>query len=147
MILSPPVEPSNITQALKDTQWRVAITDGSMFSPAIILGNSYHVPSTSHDLGGCKWVYRIKHKPDGAIERFKERLVARGFHQRSGINYAETFSPVIKPTTVRLMLSFAVTNGWSLRQLDINNAFLQGFLEDDVYMSQPPGKRPPLLCM
>lgn len=65
--------------------------------------------------------------------------MARGFHQRPGVDYGETFSSVVTPTTFRLVLSIAVSQGWSLRQLDINNAFLQGTLTDEVYTIQPPG--------
>ena len=92
-------------------------------------------PSSSTNLVGYKWVFRIKHNSDGTINRYKACLVAKGFHQRPGIDYTETFSPVIKPTTIRIVLSLAVTNGWSLRQLDINNAFLHGTLFEAVYMS------------
>jgi histone deacetylase 1/2 len=60
---------------------------------------------------GCRWVYRIKRHSDGSINRFKARLVAKGFHQRPGVDYHETFSPVVKPTTVRLVLSLAVSRG------------------------------------
>lgn len=98
------------------------------------------VPShPTQNLVGCKWIFRTKYLPDGSVDRYKARLVAKGFHQRPGVDYSETFSPVIKPTTVRLVLSLAISNGWSLRQLDVNNAFLQGTLSEDVFMSQPPG--------
>lgn len=74
-------------------------------------------PLPSQNLVGCKWVFRIKRKPNGSIDRYKARLVAKGFHQRPGIDYTETFSPVIKPTTIRVVLCLAITQGWPLRQL------------------------------
>jgi hypothetical protein len=73
------------------------------------------------------------------VERYKARLVAKGFHQLPGIDYGETYSPVIKPTTVRTVLSLAISAGWAIRQIDVNNAFLHGTLSEDVFMSQPPG--------
>ena len=94
-------------------------------------------PTDITNLVGCKWVFCIKRNSNSSIDRFKTRLVAKGFHQRPGVDYLETFSPVIKPTTVKLVLSIAVSNGWSFRQLDVNNAFLQGTLLKTVYVAQP----------
>ncbi|KAI5321499.1 hypothetical protein L3X38_030570 [Prunus dulcis] len=88
---------------------------------------------------GSKWIYKIKRNSDGTVSRYKARLVAHGFSQEAGFDYHETFSPVVRHTTVRLILSLASINGWSLRQLDVKNAFLHGDLDEEVYMKQPQG--------
>ena len=73
------------------------------------------VPKPPHaNLVGCKWVYKIKRKADGGIERFKARLVAKGFHQQESVDFGETFNPMVKPTTIRMVLSLAASRGWHL---------------------------------
>jgi len=96
-------------------------------------------PQGSQNLIGCKWVFKLKRKANGSIERHKARLVAKGFHQQVGVDYGETYSPIVKPTTIRTVLSLAYSAGWSMKQIDIQNAFLHGLLSEDVHMVQPPG--------
>ena len=131
-------EPRTLDEAFGDEKWRKAMMEEYV---ALKKNETWHLvpPRQGKNLIDCKWVFRVKRKSDGTIDRYKARLVAKGFKQRYGIDYEDTFSPVVKAATIRLVLSIAVSRGWSLRQLDVQNAFLHGVLEEEVYMKQPPG--------
>ena len=90
---------------------------------------------------GCKWVFTIKRKPNGSIEIYKARLVAKGFIQTYGIDYQETFIPVTKINSIRILLSLVVYFNWPLHQLGVKNVFLNGNLEEEVFMDLPSGFR------
>ena len=131
-------EPPNYTIASKFPQWRE--TMASEFD-ALQRQQTWSLvpPSSDQNVSGCCWVYKIKRNTNGSVSRYKARLVAKGFHQQAGVDFAETFSPMVKPPTVRIILSLAAHNRWSLRQLDLSNAFLHGLLKETVFMAQPLG--------
>jgi hypothetical protein len=86
-----------------------------------------------------KWVFKHKYHSDGSLARHKARWAVRGYSQRHGIDYDETFSPVVKPTTIRTVLSITSSRSWPIHQLDVKNAFLHGTLDETVYCEQPAG--------
>ena len=131
-------DPSSFQEAVQSPDWRAAMDKEIA---ALELTNTWSLtplPPSKIPIG-CKWVFRTKYKSDGSIERHKARLVAKGYTQREGLDYTNTFSPVAKSVSVRIVLSLAAVKGWALHQMDVNNAFLHGDLDEEVYMSLPPG--------
>jgi hypothetical protein len=131
-------EPRDYKEALRIPHWRDAME--AEFSALQDTGTWRLVPPIPGvNLIDSRWIFKVKLHADGSIERYKARLVAKGYKQRYGLDYDETFSPVVKPATIRLLLGMALSHHWYLRQLDIQNAFLHGYLDEEVYMRQPPG--------
>ena len=130
--------PRYVRDALSDPNWRSAM---QAEYDALLANDTWSLvprpPGVNLVTG--KWIYRHKLRADGSLDRYKARWVLRGFTQRSGVDYDETFSPVVKPATVRVVLSLALSQQWPIHQLDIKNAFLHGTLTETVYCVQPSG--------
>jgi hypothetical protein len=143
------IEPATYKSAIKDPMWSQAMKDE--IHALYTQGTWSLVPlPANRNLVGCKWIFKIKRHSDGSIARHKAWLVAKGFNQEPGLDYGDTFSPVVKPATVRLVLALAAHFNWPLRQLDVKNAFMHDILQEEVYMSQPPDfedlQHPHLVC-
>ena len=88
---------------------------------------------------GCKWVYRLKYNQNGSINKFKARIVAKGYSQIEGIDYNETFAPVTSLATLRVMIALAASRDLEIHQMDVKSAYLNGDLKEEIYMKQPEG--------
>ncbi|GKV27237.1 hypothetical protein SLEP1_g36430 [Rubroshorea leprosula] len=136
-------EPKSVKTALKSSHWVKAMQEELVALQKNATWTLVPLPSPSINVVGSRWVFKTKLHSDGSLDRFKARLVAKGFSQIPGVDFDETFSPVLKPTTLRLVIALATTLKWPLRQLDVKNAFLHGQLKETVYMTQPPGFEDP----
>jgi len=130
--------PTSVRTSLSDPSWRHAMQDEF---DALLANDTWTLvprpPGVNLVTG--KWVFRHKFKADGTLDRYKARWVLRGFTQRPGVDYDETFSPVVKPATIRMVLTLALSRSWSIHQLDVKNAFLHRTLNETVYCVQPTG--------
>ena len=108
---------------------------------ALTFRETWELVSTLTDVViiSCRWVFTLKYRPDSSMDRYKVRLVAKGYTQTYGIDYFETFSPVARMNSIRILFSIVVNLLCSLFQLDIIDVFLYGDLQEEVYMEQPPG--------
>jgi hypothetical protein len=130
-------EPSTYRDALAHSKWQFAMAEE--ITVLEHTGTWDHVPHPSTIPITCKWIYKIKTHSDGSIERYKARLVGRGFQQQYGRDYKETFAPVVHRITVHTLIAVASVRRWAISQLDMKNAFLHGELHEEVYMHPPPG--------
>lgn len=129
-------EPKKFSQAMKSDKWKASVT---VEFDALELNGTWDIESLppGKNVVGCRWIFTIKYNPNGIVERYKSRLVAQGYTQQEGLDYMDTFSPVTKLTSVKLLLSLASAKGWRLTQMDVSNAFLHGDLDEEIYMSLP----------
>lgn len=134
-------EPSSFTQTKKFYEWLKAMNEELLALESTHTWDIVSLPSDKHAIG-CKWVYKVKLNADGTLERYKERLVSKRYTQQEGIDFVDTFSPVAKMITVKTLLAVAAAKNWSLTQLDISNAFLNGELTKEINMKLPLGYTP-----
>jgi len=130
--------PNSIQEVMAISEWKKAVNEEVN---ALLKNGTREITDLPHgkNVIGCKWIFNVRTKADGSIERYKARLVAKGFTQSYGIDYEETFAPVAKLNTIRIILSLATNLDWPLIQQDVKNAFLNGNLEEEVYMDIPEG--------
>ncbi|WVZ50486.1 hypothetical protein U9M48_001732 [Paspalum notatum var. saurae] len=135
---SPAPPPTTVRGALRDPDWRQAMQDEY---DALVANGTWTLvprPPGAHIITG-KWIFKNKLLPDGSLERRKARWVVRGFTQCAGVDFHQTFSPVVKPATIRTVLHLAASRQWPVHQLDVKNAFLHGELSERVHCLQPAG--------
>ena len=130
--------PKTIPDALGDLDWKLAVKEKMNALKKNATWENVEL-SRGKTTVGCKWVFTIKCKANGSIERYKEKLVAKEFTQIYDIDYQETFALVAKINFIWVLLSLVVAQDWPLHQLDVKNAFLNGDLEEEVYMDLPLG--------
>lgn len=141
--------PKSVAAALKDPYWTAAMgkEKGNM---EITETWDLVPPNPSIEPISCGWLYKSQLNTDGSLKNRKARLVARGNQQEEGVDFVETYSPVVRTATIRSVFHIATVKGWKIKQLDVESAFLHGDLKETVYMTQPPGfvdkERPNHVC-
>jgi len=134
------LEPANYEDAVKSKDWKVAMEEEIKMIKKNETWQLVNRPNNNNVLG-VKWVYRTKLNPDGSVNKLKARLVVKGYAQQFSIDYSETFAPVARHDTIRLLIAFAAKMGWKIFHLDVKSAFLNGVLEEEIFVEQPEGFR------
>jgi hypothetical protein len=131
-------EPSTFEEATKHKVWKDAMIEEYESILKNDVWEEVRRPQ-GKSVVTSKWLYKIKHATDGSVEKFKARFVARGFSQKEGIDYDEIFAPVSRYTSIRIIISLASVFDWKLHQMNVKTAFLNGEVEQEVYIEQPEG--------
>jgi hypothetical protein len=131
-------EPTTFEEAAQKKQWKEAMTKEHQ---SIIKNGVWEIVPRPKEKSvvTSKWVYKIKHAAKERVDKYKARFTARGFSQKEGEDYDETFALVARYTSIRAIISLVASMGWSLHQMDVKTAFLNGANEEEVYIEQPPG--------
>jgi hypothetical protein len=131
-------EPTTFEEAVQKEQWKEAMTEEHQ---SIMKNEVWEIVPRAKEksLVTSKWVYKIKHAADGSVDKYKARFIARGFSQKEGEDYDETFAPVARYTSIRAIISLDASMGWNLHQMDVKTTFLNGAIEEEVYIEQPKG--------
>ncbi|KAL0435109.1 UNVERIFIED_CONTAM: Retrovirus-related Pol polyprotein from transposon RE1 [Sesamum radiatum] len=137
-LLSSIQEPRTYSQTCKNPHWVEAMEKGIYALKNNEIWELTILPPDKRAISS-KWVFKLKMNPDGSVKRYKARLVAKGYNQIEGVDYFDSFSPIAKTVTVRVLLTIAIIKSWSFFQVDVNNTFLHGHLDEDVYMTPPAG--------
>ena len=127
-----PCNPYNIRSALAHPRWKVVMCEEL---EALHKNQTWELVPRTRNLHviGSKWVFKSKLKPNGSLDRLKARLVAKGHHQVNGVDYTQTFSLVIKPDTIRLIITITLVENWPIQQLDVKNTFLHGLISEHIH--------------
>ena len=131
-------EPTSVEEAMSDPKWKEAMISEY---DSILKNDTWELVERPEKkkVIGTKWVWKVKYKADGSLEKFKARLVAQGYSQIEGFDVQETFAPTARMTTIRMVIALAASRGWPIYQMDVKSAFLNGHLKEEVYVTQPPG--------
>jgi hypothetical protein len=131
-------EPTTFEEAIQKKQWKEAMTEEH---ESIMKNDVWEIVPRPKEKSAVtsKWVYKIKHAADESVDKYKARFAARGFSQKEGEDYEETFAPVSIYTSIRAIMSLATSMGWSLHQMDVKTTFLNGAIKEEVYIKQPQG--------
>ena len=138
LLLASDAEPATFDEALRHDHWRHAMLDEMTAIEASDTWRLVDAPPRVKPIG-LKWVYKTKKDATGVITKYKARLVAKGYVQQQGVDFDEVFAPVARLESVRLLLAHAASQGWAVHHMDVKSAFLNGVLQEQVYVEQPPG--------
>jgi hypothetical protein len=138
LFLTSAEEPGSVAEAQRDANWRKAMFEEMQSIEENSTWELADLPR-GHKPIGLKWVFKVKRDEQGNIAKYKARIVAKGYVQREGVDFEEVFAPVARLDSVRLLIAMAAQEGWEVHHLDVKSAFLNGELEEEVYVTQPPG--------